>query len=387
MAEPDSIKKIEKYRTGNMDRAFLALVLVLVSLGLVMVFSASYANAFYFKGNSMHFITRQFWFAVGGIILMLAISRFNYRWLRPLALPIYAVTVFLLIAVLFMPPLNNARRWIIVGPINFQPSEIAKFAVVVLFAAIVAANGPKKMQTMRHGVAPFVLALIPIVYLMLLEPHLSGTVLILAIGLTMMFVGGTDVRWFIAGGAAAVSGIAAAILNPSLLSSLAQYAGERVTVWLDPFSDPLNAGFQTVQSLYAIGSGGLLGAGIGASRQKYLYLPEPHNDFIFAIASEELGFIGAMMIILLFILLIWRGIFIAARCPERFGSLVAAGLIFQVGLQAVLNIAVVTNTVPNTGISLPFFSYGGTSLLMLLCEMGVILSISRITAAENGEKA
>jgi cell division protein FtsW len=167
---------------------------------------------------------------------------------------------------------------------------------------------------------------------------------------------------------------------------LAQYAGERITVWLDPFSDPLNAGFQTVQSLYAIGSGGLLGAGIGASRQKYLYLPEPHNDFIFAIVSEELGFVGALIIIFLFILLIWRGIYIAAHCPERFGSLVAAGLIFQVGLQAILNIAVVTNTVPNTGISLPFFSYGGTSLLMLLCEMGVILSISRVTTAENGEK-
>jgi cell division protein FtsW len=243
------------------------------------------------------------------------------------------------------------------------------------------------METVRHGVAPFVLALAPIVYLMLQEPHLSGTVLILAIGLLMRFIGGTDVRWCFAGAVAAAGGIGAVIFNPSLLGVLAHYAGERVTIWLDPFSDPLNAGFQTVQSLYAIGSGGLLGTGIGASRQKYLYLPEPHNDFIFAIAAEELGFIGAVIIIILFVFIIWRGIIIAANCPERFGALVSAGLIFQVGLQAVLNIAVVTNTVPNTGISLPFFSYGGTSLLMLLCEMGVILSISRVTIAQDGEKS
>ena len=218
---------------------------------------------------------------------------------------------------------------------------------------------------------------------MIKEPHLSGTVLILSLGAVMMFIGGTDVRWFIAGGIVAVAGIAAVIIEPDLLTALAHYAGERIEIWLDPFSDPIDAGFQTVQSLYAIGSGGLMGAGIGASRQKYLYLPEPYNDFIFAIVCEELGFVGAVVIIGIFVLLIWRGFVIATRCPDRFGSLVAAGLTAQVGLQTLLNIAVVTNTLPNTGISLPFFSYGGTSLVMLLGEMGVILSISRKTPIEK----
>lgn len=376
------VKKPPKMVNGPMDATFLVIVLVLVSFGLIMMFSASYANAFYLKGNSLFYISRQLPAAVFGIVVMLIASRVDYRIFKPLALPIYLFSLVLLVIVLFMPPLNNARRWIILGPINFQPSEIAKFAVVIFFAALICKNY-QKMHTFRYGIGVFAAALAPVVLLMLREPHLSGTVLILGLGVVMMFIGGTDVRWFIAGGIVAVAGIAAVIIDPDILTVLAHYAGERIEVWLDPFSDPMDAGFQTVQSLYAIGSGGLMGAGIGASRQKYLYLPEPYNDFIFAIVCEELGFVGAVVIIGIFVLLLWRGFVIATRCPDRFGSLIAAGLTAQVGLQTLLNIAVVTNTLPNTGISLPFFSYGGTSLVMLLGEMGVILSVSRKTPIEK----
>ena len=382
MTEKGSAPKKTKVIYGPMDTTFLVIVLVLVSLGLIMMFSASYANAFYLKNNSLFYISRQLPFALMGIAVMIVASYVDYRIFKPLSVPMYLVTIALLIIVLFMPPLNNARRWIFIGPLNFQPSEIAKFVVVILFASLTCANF-QRMKTFRYGIMPFVLALAPIAFLMLKEPHLSGTVLILMLGAVMMFIGGTDTRWFVAGAIIATVGVAAVIFNPDLLTSLAHYAGDRITIWLDPFSDPKDKGFQTVQSLYAIASGGLMGTGIGASRQKYLYLPEPYNDFIFAIVCEELGFVGAVLIICLFALLVWRGFVIASRCPDRFGALVAAGLTAQVGIQTLLNIAVVTNSVPNTGISLPFFSYGGTSLLMLLGEMGIILSISRTAAIQK----
>lgn len=374
--------KREKVIYGPMDTYFLVIVLILVVLGLIMMFSASYANAFYLKNNSLFYISRQLPAAIFGIVIMIVASHVDYRIFRPLSLIVYAVSIVLLIIVLFMPPLNGARRWIFIGPFNFQPSEIAKFAVVIFFAALTCMNF-QKMNTFRYGILPFVLVLAPIVLLMLQEPHLSGTVLILSLGVVMMFIGGTDIRWFIAGAIAVGAIIFAVIVDPDILTSLAHYAGDRVTVWMDPFSDPQGKGFQTVQSLYAIASGGLKGTGIGGSRQKYLYLPEPYNDFIFAVICEEAGFLGATIVICLFAMLVWRGFAIAARCPEKFGSLVAAGLSTQVGIQALLNIAVVTNTLPNTGISLPFFSYGGTSLVMLLGEMGIILSISRTAAIEK----
>ena len=376
-------KPKKQYRMGSMDTAFMIIVLVLVSLGLIMVFSASYANASYFQGNSLHFISRQLVFAIAGVIGMLIISRIDYRILKPLAIPAYVVSLILLVIVLFMRPLNGARRWIFIGKfITFQPSEIVKFTVVILFSAMICAN-QKRMHTFKYGLLQFLVVLAPIVFLMLRQPHISGTLLILSLGAVLLFVGGTNVKYFIVGGGAAIAGVTAILIKPEILTIIAHYAGSRITVWLDPFSDPLDKGFQTLQSLYAIGSGGLWGAGIAGSRQKYLYLPEPHNDFIFAIVCEELGFIGAVMIICIFALLMWRGFVIAVRCPDKFGSLVAAGLVSQVGIQTILNIAVVTNTLPNTGISLPFFSYGGTSLLMLLCQMGVVLSISRITPIEK----
>ena len=258
-------------------------------------------------------------------------------------------------------------------PGTLQGSEIAKFAVVLVFAHIISLNHDR-MQSFAVGVLPFALVLGVVAALMLLEPHLSGTLLILGIGAVLMFVGGTGLRWFVLAGVGGAGAIAAAVV---IMPDLVPYAADRLRSWQDPFADPLGDGHQTIQSLYAIGSGGAAGLGLGNSRQKHLFVPEPQNDFIFSIVCEELGFIGACAVVGLFVLLLWRGITIAARAPDRFGALLVVGFVVQVALQAVLNVAVVTNTIPNTGISLPFFSSGGTSLMMLLGEMGIVLSVSR----------
>ncbi|MDR2909481.1 MAG: putative lipid II flippase FtsW [Oscillospiraceae bacterium] len=357
---------------------FMILVMLLLTIGLMMLFSASFANALYYHGNSYRFIFSQLVFAIIGVVAMIVISTINHKLLEALAWPIMAVSMLMLVIVLFFPPLNNARRWIQLGFTNIQPSEIAKFAVVVLFARM-SVRYQDKMKTFRYGVLPFLSVLVILAALIVIEPHLSGTVLVLAIGAIMMIIGGTNMKWFGLAAVIGVIGIGILIMIPGFI----EYAGERLSVWIDPFSDPRDAGFQTIQSLYAIGSGGGMGLGIGNSRQKYLYLPEPQNDFIFSIVCEELGFVGATLIILLFALLVWRGFVIGMRCRDRFGAMVAVGLTAQVGLQTILNIMVVTNTLPNTGVSLPFFSYGGSSLVMLLAQMGVVLSISRQTAMEK----
>ena len=359
-------------KSGQMDTTFLVLVLVLVIFGLVMLFSASYAFAYYNYGNSFHFILRQGIFAVGGVTMMLAISKIDYHIYEKFSYILIGLSVVLLIVVLFMEPLNNARRWINLGFTTFQPSEVAKFAVIVLFAHLINVNY-KRLQTFRYGVLPFMAVLAVICGLMVLEPHLSGTILIVTIGFTMMFIGGTGTKWFVMGGVAIVGALAFLLLFTPLL----EHAIPRLEMWQNPFIDKQGDGWQTVQSLLAIGSGGVFGLGLGNSRQKHLYVPEPHNDFIFSILCEELGLVGGLIVIILFILLVVRGFAIAMKAKDKFGSMLALGLTFQVGLQALLNIAVVTNTVPNTGISLPFFSYGGTSLLMLLGEMGIVLSVSR----------
>ena len=370
-------KRIRAERNG-IDLTFLFLVLILLSIGLIMMFSASYASSYYETGDSFYYIKRQLLFAVVGVVMMLAIANIDYHILHRFAFLIYAGTLFLLVVVLIVPTREDAKRWINLGFTTFQPSELAKFAIVLIFAHLISVNY-ERMKNPRYGVWPFLVLLGVVVMLMLLEPHLSGTSLIVSIGVVMMFVGGTDLKWFMLGGVLIGVAIVAAVLIPGVVP----YAMDRLQYWIDPWSDPQNKGFQTIQSLYAIGSGGLMGVGIGNSRQKHLYLPEPHNDFVFSVVCEELGFIGATLIILLFVLLIWRGYVVAMRCRDRFGSMLAVGLTTQVGVQTVLNIAVVSNTIPNTGISLPFFSYGGTALVMLLCEMGVILSVSRQTNIEK----
>ena len=338
-----------------MDLPFLVLVLTLVAFGLVMLCSASSAVALYRRQDAFAYVRPQLLYAAMGLAAMWMASRVDYHIYHKLAWPLLALS-------LVLPGLGT-----------LQPSEIAKFAVVLVFAHIIALNHDR-MGSFAVGVLPFALVLGAVAVLMLLEPHLSGTVLILGIGAVLMFVGGTGLRWFMLAGAGGAAAIGTAIV---LMPELVPYAADRLNSWLDPFADPLGDGHQTIQSLYAIGSGGAAGLGLGNSRQKHLFVPEPQNDFIFSILCEELGFLGACAVILLFSALLWRGITLAAHAPDRFGALLVVGFVVQVALQAVLNIAVVTNTIPNTGISLPFFSSGGTSLMMLLGEMGIVLSVSR----------
>ena len=358
----------------GLDLPFFLLVFTLLAFGLVMLYSASCAVGEYRFQDPYTYIRPQLVFAAAGLAALYLASRLDYHILHYWAWPLFALSLALLVVVLFMPEYNGCRRWIVIpGLGTLQPSEIAKFSVILLFSHLISLNHPR-MQSFSVGVLPFALILGAVTVLMLLEPHLSGTLLILAIGAVLMFVGGTGLRWFALAGGGALAALAGALV---LLPDLVPYAASRLSSWLDPFADPLGAGHQTIQSLYAIGSGGALGVGLGQSLQKHLYVPEPQNDFIFAILCEELGFVGAALVILLFVLLLARGLAIALRAADKFGALLTVGFTVQVVLQAALNMAVVTNTIPNTGISLPFFSSGGTSLMMLLGEMGLVLSVAR----------
>lgn len=370
---------------SGVDRPLFYLILVLLVIGLIMLFSASYAYSYYYFDNSYHFITPQALFAVLGLVFMGLISLFDYHHLHKFAFPLFFVTLGLLAAVKVLagtsiaPILNGANRWLYIGPINFQPSEVAKFTLVLIFAHLISINY-HKMGTFRYGVLPYLIILLMIAGLILVENHVSATLIVLAIAAVMLFIGGVKLRWFAVAGGLAGAGI----LYLLLYSDKFSYALERIKGWLDPFNPPEGVDtWQTQQSLMAIGSGQALGLGLGQSRQKYLYLPEPQNDFIFAIVCEELGFVGALVIILLFALLIWRGIVVSLNAQDKFGTMLGIGITAQVGIQVILNIMVVTNTIPNTGISLPFFSYGGTSLVILLCEMGVLLSVSRSSSLDK----
>jgi cell division protein FtsW len=269
------------------------------------------------------------------------------------------------------------KRWISIGGFSFQPSEVAKFAVILLFSYLISKNY-KRMQEFKFGIVYFLGLLGLVCGLLVFEPHLSATVLVFSIGVILMIAGGVKMSHMMLLGGVGLGGIVIVVLT-----GIVDYASSRFQYWLDPWADATGKGYQTIQSLLAIGSGGLWGRGLGNSRQKYLWVPEPHNDFIFSIVCEELGLIGAFCVLAGFGILIWRGVSIAMRAPDRFGALLTLGIVFQVGLQAALNILVVTNTIPNTGISLPFFSYGGTSLLMLLAQMGVVLSVSRSSTVKK----
>ncbi len=379
MAKDGSKNKNRIFLSGKLDVSFLSFVLILLTVGLVMLFSASYAYSYEYYNNSYRFILKQAALGGVGVVLMFIVSKIDYHILRKFSWLIYGVTFIMLGALLIMPPMvkgMDVKRWLIIGPINFQPSEIAKFAIILLFSSLIAANY-KQMGNFKF--VAILLGILGVTCVMVaLEPHLSATILIFMIGIVIMVIGGLKLRYIIGGAAVGAAGVVFAIVTKVI-----SYGSDRIKFWLDPWLDPKGKGFQTIQSLLAIGSGGILGRGIGQSRQKYLWVPEPHNDFIFSIVCEELGLIGALVIIVLFALLIWRGFVIAMRSPDKFGSLLAIGLTFQVGLQAMLNIWVVTNTIPNTGISLPFFSYGGTSLMILLVEMGIVLSVSRTANIEK----
>ena len=362
-------------RGGLMDLPFLLLTVLLTALGLVMIYSASYARALYETGDSAYFFKRQLVFSLIGIAAMLLISRIRPQLLRKLAFPILGASI-LFLALVFVPGIgqseNGATRWIRLG-ISFQPSEIAKLGVILSYAAMIAAF-QEKMETFRWGIAPFAAILAVIVILLRLEPHNSAIVIIDCTAGSMLFLGGVKYRWFILGGSVMLLGLL-------VILGAGGYEASRITAWQDPFSDPTDDGYQILQSLYAIGSGGLLGLGFGQGRQKYLYLPEEHNDYIFAIACEELGLVGALAILSLYLLLILRGYWIAMHVRDRFLALTVAGITTLTALQVFFNIGVVTNLLPSTGISLPFFSYGGTALLIQLGEMGLILGASRQCSA------
>lgn len=370
MANSEQQGRRLKARYQPFDVPFMLLSLVLVAIGLIMMYSASYARALKDTGNAQYYFIRQLVFAVIGIVAMFAASLYPYERMRRWSLPVYGGSAFLLVVVLLIGITSHgAQRWIQVGGITLQPSEIAKFAIILLFANM-ASRYREKMREARYGLWPFVAFLGVIAALTLAEHHLSATIILCLVGAVMMFLGGAKIKWFVllAVGVAAVGFVYLLV---------AGYASDRVTAWLNPWADSTNTGYQIVQSLYAIGSGGLFGLGFGQGRQKYLYLPEEHNDYVFSIICEELGFVGAALIILLFILLILRGYWIAMHAKDRFGALLAAGITTLLALQVFLNIGVVSNLLPSTGISLPFFSYGGTALLMQLGEVGIVLSVSR----------
>ena len=357
---------------GDVDFKFLALVLTLLGLGLVMLYSASYAQSAYDTNYeiSTKYLQKQAVCAAIGLAAMYFFSRIPSAFWYRTAWPLYVVSIALLLSVLVIgEEVNGARRWINLAGIQFQPSEIAKFTLILLFARLTRSFG-SDAKKFRFGVLGFGMALMGILVPLALEKHLSAIMLMGMVAVVMMFVAGTRSRWLLAGaGAAAVFVV--------IYISFMGYAGDRVTAWLHPELDPGDTGYQILQSLYAIGSGGMFGLGYGKSRQKYLYLPFQYNDYIFAIVCEELGIVGAVGIMALFSALILRGYWIALRAKDRFSTVLASGLVTLIAVQTVLNLGVVTNLLPSTGIALPFFSYGGTALAVNLGEMGIVLGISR----------
>ena len=357
---------------AKVDIPFLMILLLVLVTGLTMLYSASYAQSLYDSGfvTSTRYLQKQAAFALLGLAAMAAISRIRPEFWLKLAWPLYFGSVLLLILVLFFgETVNGAKRWINIAGVQFQPSEIAKFTLILLLARLTTRFG-SDAKTFRYGVLGFGAAMMGILVPLALERHLSAIMLMGMVAVVMMFVAGTPAKWLLAG-------IGGAVVFVIVYVSLLGYAGDRITAWFHPEEDPGDTGYQILQSLYAIGSGGLFGFGLGKSRQKYMYLPFQYNDYIFAVVCEELGLAGALCIIILFSALILRGYWIALRARDRFSTVFAAGLITQIAVQTLLNMGVVSNLLPSTGVALPFFSYGGTALAVNLAEMGVLLSISR----------
>ncbi len=356
----------------SVDIPFLLLVCLLLLVGLTMLYSASYAQSEYDTGYeiSTKYLQKQAVCAGIGLVAMYLFSRIPASLWYRLAWPLYGVSIALLLSVLVIgEEVNGARRWINLAGIQFQPSEVAKFTMILLFARLTRSFGRDAKQ-FRFGVMGFGCALLGILVPLALEKHLSAIMLMGMVAVVMMFVAGTSPKWLLAGAGAAVVFVLIYI-------TFMGYAGDRVTAWLHPELDPGDTGYQILQSLYAIGSGGVFGLGYGKSRQKYLYLPFQYNDYIFAVICEELGLVGALLIVALFAATILRGYWIALRASDRFSTVLAAGLVTLIAVQTILNLGVVTNLLPSTGIALPFFSYGGTALAVNLGEMGIVLSISR----------
>ena len=379
---------------GQMDMPFFLLVVVLVVVGLIMLLSASYPTAIYdikniTGGDAFYYFKRQAVFAAGGIAGMIFVSRPNYQGLRDMTWIVLALA-FVCMALVRVPGIghyaNGAYRWLNY-PVQWQPSELGKFALILFFAARLSKRDERRpLEFGRRTIfgrflnlleragffelVPYILIIVIMVGLLAIEPHMSATIQMLVIAASILFAAGIKLGWFVAGGALAGAGL-------TYIMFATDYMTSRLQMWRDPWSDPLDKGLQAIQSLMAIGSGGLTGLGLGQSRQKFLYLPEPQNDFVFSIVCEELGFIGAVLVLILFALLIIRGYWLALHARDKFGSLIIVGITTLFAFQVFANVAVVTNLFPVTGISLPFFSYGGTALLIQLAEMGLVLAISR----------
>lgn len=361
-----------KHRQGSFDSGLALVIVILVVFGLIMVYSASAPAASAYQGSPYYFIIRQAAYAIVGFAAMYILSKVDYHEYKRFMVMIFWAN-FLVLFMVYIPGLgrviNNARRWVYLGFISLQPSELVKAGVILYFSYSLSIS-KEKITDFWHGFMRYIIILGAIAVILYKEPHLSAMLVICAIGCILMLLAGAKVRHFMYIGSLALPLLAYKIYTSG-------YQLERITTFLDPFADKSGSGFQVVNSLYAIGSGGIFGLGLGMSRQKYLYLPEPQNDFIFAIVCEELGFLGAAIVIVLFGIFIWKGYKIAQKAPDMFGTLLAAGITSLVGIQAVVNIGVVTGWLPATGMALPFFSYGGTSLFILLCCMGILLNVSR----------
>ena len=372
-----------KTKQKPFDFVLFITVLIMLAFGVIMVLSASSPSALSESGNSYAYVTTQAVSAILGIILMLIISKIDYKFYAKFYKIAYWFSIVILLAVL-IPGVGKssggATRWInLMGVTTFQPSEIVKIALIVFYAVFLSKNKEKLGRFGAGFITPFLIVVPIITILIFVQSHLSVCVVIILVISVMMLIAGTKLRYFLTCGVLGAAGGLGGLYLIAKITGEGMYRLNRITAFMDPWADAKGTGWQIIQSLYAIGSGGLFGVGLGNSTQKYLYLPEPHNDFIFAVLAEELGFIGCLLVIILFAIFIWRGILISMKAKDMFGSLLAVGITSQIGIQAIINIAVVTSSMPNTGMPLPFFSYGGTALLILLCSVGILLNISRNT--------
>ncbi len=366
-------KKSKLILKNPLDFTLLITVFILLGLGIITVLSASSPTALAETGNSYKYLIKQMEAAVIGILLMFVASKIDYKLWQKNYKIIYFICMILLLAVCALGrEAGGAKRWLDMGFLSFQPSEVAKVGVIIFYSAWLTKN-KEKLKTFKYGfVYPLSLLLIPIFFILILQNHFSATLVICMLAAILMILAGCKIRYFI------FVGIPLAALGVFAIIVAGQgFRMQRILTFFDPWQDIKGKGWQIVQSLYAIGSGGLFGVGLGESKQKYLYIPEPHNDFIFAVLAEELGFIGCAIVIILFAILIWRGITIAMKAPDMFGSLLAAGITSMIAIQVLVNIAVVTASMPVTGMALPFFSYGGTALIITLTSIGILLSVSR----------
>ena len=375
MAKKRKEKNFSSFLNNPIDFTLVITILLLLGIGLVMVLSASSPSALAESGNSYAYFSKQLIFGILGIFAMLFISKIDYRFYQKFYKHALIFSILSLVLVMLIgKEVNGAKRWIeITKTLSFQPSEMVKILMIIFYAGLLVKNRDE-LDKYGKGFFKHLLFLAPIIGLLILQPHLSASIVIIGIISIMMIVAGCKFKHFL------FTGLAGGVPLLTAAIAFSPYRLERFVTFLDPWKDASDSGWQVIQSLYAIGSGSLFGVGLGDSKQKYLYIPEPHNDFIFSILSEEIGFIGCTVVLILFAIFIWRGILIAIKAPDMFGSLLAVGITSLVAIQVIINVAVVTSSMPATGMPLPFFSYGGTALFILLCEMGILLNISRAGA-------